>query len=423
MDKLRIYGGRRPLKGTIPISGSKNTALPLMAAALLGQGKSTIHNIPHKLKDIQSLSQIIQITGTTITNDYAHQKITIDPETLTHTEIPYNLVTKIRASFYMLGALLGRTGQAKISLPGGCAWGPRPVNLHMEGLKKMGVNIALEGGYIIAKVKKYELKDATFTLQPPSVGATINLALFACSYPIKLILYQAAKEPDVIHILQCLKKMGADIEGIGTDTLTIIGSDSLSSFDIHNIPDRIEVGTFMIACGLVPNSEIKLINCCNKDHLGILVSEFGKTGLNITYQDNEIDIKNFFPIRPISITTSPFPGFPTDLQAQWCLFMTQANGKSTITDNIYYDRFNYVPELNRLGANIILEKNTAYIHGISQLKGAQIMSTDLRASISLVLAGLIADGVTEVLRVYHLDRGYEQIEKKISLLGAIIERI
>jgi UDP-N-acetylglucosamine 1-carboxyvinyltransferase len=417
VDKF-IIQGPVPLQGTIPISGSKNAALPLMAAAILGNSPSRITNIP-KLKDIYTFNNVLRATGADVMFDENLHILHIDPENIQHAFAPYDLVRKMRASFYMLGALAGKYGQAKVSLPGGCAWGPRPVDLHLDGMRAMGIDIRLENGYVYAEAPE-KLVETAFTLQPSSVGATINLLLASVLRADKFVLKNAAREPDVVLLCEALRRMGANIEDTGTDTLTIYGVDALNGLTIGNAPDRIETGTFMIAGALHPDSELTLTGA-NPVDLGVFPEYMQKVGIDCTIKDNEIYIKAPSSIAPVSVETGVYPGFPTDLQAQWCTMMTQA-GASTVTDTIYYDRFSYVPELVRLGADISVIKNKAVINKKTALKGTTVMSTDLRASVSLVLAGLIAKGTTEVLRIYHLDRGYEELETKLANVGVQIER-
>lgn len=419
MDKF-IIKGPTPLQGIIPVSGSKNAAMPLMAASILADGPTRITHVP-KLKDIYTFNNVIRVTGTHVRFDEDKNELLIDPSHLAHIEAPYDLVRKMRASFYMLGALIGRKGSARVSMPGGCAWGPRPVDLHLKGLEAMGVNIDLDGGYVVAETNG-TLDGGEFTLQPSSVGATINLLLAAVLKAEKFVIRNAAKEPDVVLLCHSLIKMGADIEGTGTDTLTIRRVDHLSGVELRNAPDRIETGTFMIAAAMHPDSDLILVDT-NPDDLGTFPGLLEKTGARITMNNGTIHIRAPKSIRPVSAVTGIYPGFPTDLQAQWSTMMTQAQGEASVKDTIYFDRFSYVPELKRLGAAMSVQKNTVSIHGQSKLNGASVMSTDLRASVSLVLAGMIATNNTEVLRVYHLDRGYEDLEKKLNAVGANIRRV
>ncbi len=419
MDKFVIQGPTA-LKGKIPISGSKNAALPLMAATLLGNDSALITNIP-RLKDIYTFSEVIRATGARVEFDEPNSRLQIDPKKISRLTAPYNLVRKMRASFYMLGALVGKYGEAKVSLPGGCAWGPRPVDLHLNGLRAMGIEVGLEEGYVYAKAPK-NLKNTTFTLEPSSVGATINLLLASVLQVEKFVLKNAAKEPDVVLLCNALTKMGAQIDGIGTDTLTVQGVDELEGLEIRNAADRIETGTFMIAAGMHPSSGVTLTGS-NPDDLGTFPKYLKKAGLDFKIDGTDIHLKGPKKIKPASIKTEVYPGFPTDLQAQWATMMTQAHGSSTVKDSVYHDRFSYVPELVRLGADISVKENKAEISGKAQLRGAAVMSTDLRASVSLVLAAMAAKGITEVLRIYHLDRGYENLEQKLNTVGANIKRV
>lgn len=422
MDKFIIEGGY-PLKGDIPISGSKNAALPLMAAALLADGESVLENIP-ALNDILTFNNVMRVTGTRVDFDAEAHQLRIDPSNLYYAESPYELVRKMRASFYMLGALLGRMGTAKVSLPGGCAWGPRPVDLHLEGLKALGAEITLEQGYIIAKTGKDGLSGGSFTLDPSSVGATVNLLLAAVKAKPGAVceIHNAACEPDVVLLCKMLQKMGAQIEGIGTRNLHITGVETLRPVQFTNASDRIETGTYMILAAMHPESEVTLSNV-NPDDLGSFPEWFQKTGSHAESEDRRMRIIAPDQIQPVSVTTNVYPGFPTDLQAQWATLMTQARGESKVTDTIYTDRFSYVPELARLGADIRFRDNTARINGPAELKGTSVMSTDLRASVSLVMAAMYAQGQSEVLRVYHLDRGYEKLEQKLNKVGAHIRRV
>jgi len=419
LDKFVIKGGS-PLKGIIPVSGSKNAALPLMAASLLGNTASTLKNIP-RLKDIYTFNNVIRVVGAQVTFLEDENTLIIDPENVNHLEAPYDLVRKMRASFYMLGALVGKHGYAKVSLPGGCAWGPRPVDLHLKGMEAMGIDISLEKGYVIAKAPD-KVAGGTFKLEPSSVGATVNLLLASVLKSKEFIIENAAKEPDVVQLCNHLVSMGANIEGIGTGTLTIRAVDELKGIEVANDPDRIELGTFMILGAMLPETELKLTGC-NPEHLGSFTKKLRETGATINIDGTTIDIKAPETLKPVSIKTQIYPGFPTDLQAQWATMMTQAEGESKVTDTVYFDRFSYVPELTRLGAELDVEKNTVHISGKTPLTGASVMSTDLRASVSLVLAALVAENTTEVLRIYHLDRGYEALEDKLQAVGAHIERV
>lgn len=419
MDKFVIEGGT-PLKGTLNISGSKNAALPVIAGALLADSTVTIHNIP-RLQDIYTFNNVLRVVGAKVDFNESANSIEIDPTHVSYLEAPYDLVRKMRASFYMLGALVGKHGYAKVSLPGGCAWGPRPVDLHLKGMEAMGIDISLDKGYVIAKAGK-SVKGGSYTLNPSSVGATVNLLLAAVLRAEDFTINNAAKEPDVVQLCNFLVEMGADITGLGTDTLRIRKVGSLKGVRIHNDPDRIELGTYMIAGAMHPDSELKLTGC-NPNQLGNFPELLRQTGTQVDINGTEIHIKAPQVIKPVSIETAIYPGFPTDLQAQWATMLTQAEGESKVTDTVYFDRFSYVPELTRLGANMHVDQNTVNISGKTPLVGASVMSTDLRASVSLVLAAMVAENSSEVLRVYHLDRGYESLENKLNPLGAKITRV
>ncbi len=420
MDNFLIEGGKS-LRGTMAISGSKNAALPLMAAALLADGPVTITNVP-LLNDIFTFNKVIGETGSQVLFDQYKRELAIDPTQMNNHVAPYDLVRKMRASFYMTGALLGAAGDARVSLPGGCAWGPRPVNLHLEGMRALGAKIEMDGGYVIAKAPNGRLPGGAFTMNPSSVGATVNLVLAAVRANGKSVIRNAAMEPDVVNLCDNLNTLGARISGAGTPVLTIDGVDSIKSGTMNNIPDRIETGTFMIAAAMVPGSDVTLTNTLESD-LGSFTDTFRKLHVGLDIGDSTIRIRSADRVPPVSIETAIYPGFPTDLQAQWATMMTQAHGKSTVTDHIYPDRFSYVPELVRLGADIERRENTVIVRGRSELRGASVMSTDLRASVSLVMAGLVARDETEVLRIYHLDRGYEKLEDKLNAVGAAIHRV
>ncbi|HKI77148.1 MAG TPA: UDP-N-acetylglucosamine 1-carboxyvinyltransferase [Ignavibacteriaceae bacterium] len=416
MDKFVIHGGKK-LSGGIKINGAKNASLALMPATLLANGKSVLHNTP-ELNDIFTMLKLLNHLGAEYS--FENHKLELDTSNITSQDAPYEHVKKMRASVYVLGPLLARYGNAKVSLPGGCAWGPRPINLHLEGLKKMGADIELTEGYIVAKAKK--LKGAKINLDISSVGATGNLLMAATLANGITVINNAAKEPEISNLASFLLKMGAQIEGIGTSTITIQGVDNLYNSEIDTIPDRIEAGTMLIA-GAITGGNIRMSGI-KSNFLDSVILKLENSGCKIIKNNNIIELNaSKGSIIPTDITTSIFPGYPTDMQAQWIAYMSLADGVSTVTDNIYLDRFSHVPELVRLGANISVRENSALIKGTTKLKGAKVMSTDLRASASLVLAGLAAEGTTEVLRVYHLDRGYQRIEEKLKALGADIERV
>lgn len=414
MDKLVIKGGN-PLKGNITISGSKNAVLPMMAGCLLAEGNFKIDNVPN-LRDVRTMAHLLRIIGARV--QFEDQTLSINTEGCSFYEAPYDLVKTMRASIYVLGPLLSKFGYARVSLPGGCAWGPRPINLHIEGLKKMGAAIDVEKGYVIAKAKK--LKGANILFDLPSVGATGNLLLAAVLADGVTQINNAAIEPEITALAEFLNQMGAKIEGVGTDKLIIEGVKDLKPVHATVIPDRIEVGTFLVA-GHITKGQLKLLNS-DPAHVQSIIQKLKDTGAQITEGPNWIAIQSSDSIEPVNVTTRVYPGFPTDMQAQWMVLMSLAKGSSIVTDTIFHDRFTHVAELQRLGADIILDNNVAIIKGTDNLSGAPVMSTDLRASASLVLAGLVAEGQTDISRIYHLDRGYENLEKKLSAVGADIQR-
>jgi len=414
LDKLVIKGGS-PLKGKINISGSKNAVLPIMAATLLAEGSFKINNVPD-LKDVKTMAHLLRIIGAQV--EFANNGLLINTSNCNYFEAPYELVKTMRASVYVLGPLLTKFGKAKVSLPGGCAIGSRPVDLHIKGLQALGAKIDLEKGYIVATAGK--LKGNTVDFDISSVGATGNLLMASVLAEGKTYLNNASREPEIIALADFLVQMGAKISGIGSDQLIIEGIKSLQPVNYEVIPDRIEAGTFLIATALT-KGEVTIENADPK-HLKSLISKLRKVGVFIEENENTIFCKAPETIKSDNITTAPYPGFPTDLQAQWMALMSVAEGSSVITENIFSDRFTHVAELRRLGASIETNENIAVVKGVDKLNGAPVMSTDLRASASLVLAGLVAEGQTEVLRVYHLDRGYENIEKKLSAVGAVIKR-
>jgi len=413
MDKIFIEG-QKTLSGSVQISGAKNAVLPIMTAALMAEGRSVVTRVPD-LRDTRTMIRLMEIVGATCS--FENGRLVIDGSTVNNPEAPYDLVKTMRASFYVLGPLLARFGVVKVSLPGGCAWGPRPVNFHLKGLEKLGAKITLESGYIIAEAKR--LQGTKINFEFPSVGATGNIAMAAATAEGTTIIENAAREPEIVQLCEYLNTMGACIRGIGTTRLTIDGVETLHSADIDVIPDRIEAGTFLTAGALL--GEITL-NGVIPEHLDSVILNFKEAGCNVSTTSNSVTIAQADKIQPVDMTTAVYPGFPTDLQAQWVALMTLAKGSSMITDTVYHDRFSHVPELNRFGANIKVENNTAFVRGVDALVGAPVMSTDIRASASLIVAGLAAKGRTEVSRVYHIDRGYEQIEEKFRSLGANIWR-
>ena len=413
MDKI-IIEGQMPLSGSVKISGAKNAVLPIMTAALMANGKSVVTRVPD-LRDTRTMIRLMEIVGATCS--FENGRLEIDGSTVNNPEAPYDLVKTMRASFYVLGPLLARFGMVKVSLPGGCAWGPRPVDFHLKGLEKLGAKITLDSGYILAEAKR--LKGTEIKFDFPSVGATGNIAMAALTAEGITTIKNAAREPEIVQLCEYLNDMGACISGIGTTQLTIEGVDSLHAADVDVIPDRIEAGTFLTAGAIL--GEITLEEII-PEHLDSVLIKLREAGCGITTTSNSVTISPADTIQPVDIATAVYPGFATDLQAQWVALMTLANGSSMITDTVYHDRFSHVPELNRFGANIRVDNNTAFVQGVDELVGAPVMSTDIRASASLIVAGLAAKGTTEVSRIYHIDRGYEQIEQKFRSLGANIQR-
>ena len=413
MDKI-IIEGQNTLSGNVAISGAKNAVLPIMAAALMGKGRATITRVPD-LRDTRTMIRLMEIIGAAC--EYENGTLTVDGSIVDNPEAPYELVKTMRASFYVLGPLLARFGEVRVSLPGGCAWGPRPVDFHLKGLEKLGAKITLENGYIIARSER--LQGAEIQFEFPSVGATGNIVMAAATAAGTTIIRNAAREPEIVQLCDYINQMGSNITGQGTTTLIIKGVESLESADIAVIPDRIETGTFLTAGALLGEITLKDVY---PHHLDSVLMKLKEAGCTIRTTSDTITISPADSIQAVDITTAVYPGFPTDLQAQWIALMTLAHGSSMVTDTVYHDRFSHIPELNRLGANIRVDQNTAFVRGVKNLVGAPVMSTDIRASASLIIGGLIAKGTTEVNRVYHIDRGYEQIEDKFSALGAKIWR-
>ena len=415
MDKLIIQGGRR-LSGSVRISGAKNAALALIPATLLNSGTNIISNTPN-IKDVRTISRLLEAMGANCSLD--GEILTIDSSGVNSFEAPYEHVKQMRASINVLGPLLARFGEARVSLPGGCAFGPRPVDLHLKGFEKLGCEIIIENGYIHAKAKKLIGNKIHFDIS--SVGATENVLTAAVMAKGTTVMTNAAMEPEVTALAEMLVKMGAKIDGIGTTTLTIEGVDALQPVEFENIPDRIEAATFLIAAAMT-KGDVKLENTA-PHHLDAVLAKMEEAGVKLIIDGTTIHVKMDDAPLPTDMTTAVYPGFPTDVQAQWIAFMLCANGTSRITDTIYHTRFHHVPELQRLGAHIEMAENSAIVFGGHPLTGATVMSSDLRASASLLISALIADGASEVLRVYHIDRGYEDIEKKFGQLGAMIERV
>lgn len=416
MQKLRIKGGYS-LNGELNISGSKNAALPIMAACLLCSEEVEIDNIP-ALQDINTMIRLITYMGVKISKT-SDNTVKINAHRIKEKFAPYDLVKTMRASILVLGPLLARFGEAVVSLPGGCAIGARPVNLHIEGLKAMGAEIDLKNGYIHAKARR--LKGCEFSFNPVSVTGTANLMMAACLAEGATILNNCAKEPEIVNLGEFLISMGAKINGLGSDHILIEGVDKLEATACRVIPDRIEAATFLIAA-LITKSNLKL-NGALAEHLREPINLLEEAGASISIAQEFIEVISLNEIIPVSFTTSPYPGIPTDIQAQLMVLNVLAQGESSIEETIFENRFMHVLELQRMGANIKLQSNIAKIKGVSQLQSAQVMATDLRASAALVLAALVANGETEIDRIYHIDRGYENIDKKLSLIGAQVERI
>jgi len=415
MDKFVILGGKK-LSGTVEISGAKNAALALIPASLLNSAANKLTNVP-EVNDIYTMIKMMKSLGAKV--NFTNHQVIIDNQNINSQFAPYDLVKKMRASIYVLGPLLSKYGFAKVSLPGGCAWGPRPVNLHIEAMKKLGADVNFDGGYIIAKTKKLIGNKIHFDVS--SVGATGNALMASVLAKGETVISNAAIEPEITSLAKYLVKMGAKIEGIGSNILNIQGVDELRGADATIIGDRIEAGTLLIA-GAITRSNIS-IKYSEPEYIESVSSNLEEVGCKLFINNDLISINSEnIELKNQDVTTAVFPGFPTDMQAQWIALMSIAGGISKVTDNVYSDRFAHVPELNRLGTNIEVVHNSAIVKGVKFLKGAKVMSTDLRASASLVLAGLIAEGTTEVLRIYHLDRGYEKIETKLSQLGAEISR-
>jgi UDP-N-acetylglucosamine 1-carboxyvinyltransferase len=416
MDKIFVEGGR-PLNGLVRISGAKNAALPILAASLLTEGGwNTFRNVP-ELHDIQSICEMLQYLGAQV--DCEGETIRVKANGLHRTEAPYDLVRKMRASILVLGPLLARLKKARVSLPGGCAIGARPINLHLKGLSLMGAEITLEHGYVEAKAER--LHGADIYLDMPTVTGTENLMMAAALADGKTVLRNAAREPEIVALADAINAMGGDARDAGTSVITIHGVPNLHPADVTIIPDRIEAGTFLVSAALT-RGDVTLTHC-EPDHLRAVLNKLRLAGVGIEVDGTAIRAVGPERIAGVDLKTLPYPGFPTDMQAQFMVLMSVADGMSVISETIFENRFIHVSELRRLGADIRVSGNAAVINGKPGLSGAPVMATDLRASASLILAGLVATGRTEVNRVYHLDRGYHAIEKKFAALGAAIERV
>jgi UDP-N-acetylglucosamine 1-carboxyvinyltransferase len=422
MDAIRVRGGR-PLKGSIGVSGAKNAALPIVCATLLADGPSLVRNVP-ALRDIDTTAALLRFLGCDVSVDKVAHEVKVPSTKLARAEAPYELVKQMRASVLVLGPLLARHGKAKVSLPGGCAIGARPIDQHLKGLEAMGAKIRLERGYVIAEGPGNggRLHGADVIFDLPTVTGTENLMMAAALAKGRTTFWNCAKEPEVEELARVLNKMGARIDGAGTDVIHVDGVAELGPFDHAVIPDRIEAGTYMIAGAMVPGSDVRVEGVVLED-MEALVLKMRQVGVVIEREGDAVRIARPGALKPVHVTTAPHPGFPTDMQAQFLVLMTQAHGESVMTETIFENRFMHVPELQRMGANIEVHGKSAMVNGGPQLEGASVMATDLRASASLVLAGLVAQGETEVRRVYHLDRGYEAMEKRLAAVGADCERV
>jgi UDP-N-acetylglucosamine 1-carboxyvinyltransferase len=417
MDRMRIRGGK-PLNGQVTISGSKNAALPILISSLLTEGKCTYRRVPG-LHDIKTTLSLLDDMGVEAEDRASEQVITLQSSNLTSHVAPYDLVRKMRASVLVLGPLVARFGHARVSLPGGCAIGARPVNYHLSGLERLGAKIDLQGGYIVASAKR--LKGNRVVFEFPSVGATENVLMAAVLAEGESVLENCAREPEIVDLARALRAMGAEIEGEGTEVIRVQGKSTLSGCDYSIMGDRIEAGTYL-AAAFATGGSVR-VEGLEPDFLDAVLMKFEESGASIRREPNAIELKSKGRPRAVDLTTAPYPGFPTDMQAQFMTVMAVAEGASVITETIFENRFMHVPELTRLGADITVRGNSATVRGCSKLIAAPLMATDLRASASLILGGLCAEGETIVNRIYHLDRGYEKMEEKLAALGADIQRL
>jgi UDP-N-acetylglucosamine 1-carboxyvinyltransferase len=415
VEKIVIHGGHR-LKGAVEISGAKNAALPILFATLLAPGEHRIGNVP-RLRDIQTVEKLLGVLGAGIHHE--NGSVCIDTAAVQSAEAPYDLVRTMRASVLVLGPLLARFGHARVSLPGGCAIGARPINLHLKGFEAMGARIHLDHGYVEARSDR--LHGVRINFDTPTVGGTENLMMAAALAKGTTVLENAAREPEIVDLAEVLTKMGARIEGAGTATVIIEGQEQLQPFSHRVMPDRIEAGTFMIAAAMT-RGDVTLRNVVQQ-HLEPLIGKLREAGVEISATADGLRVRGPRKITSVDIKTQPHPGFPTDMQAQFMALMTLGSGSSVISENVFENRFMHVCELQRMGADITIEGHSATVKGVKKLCGAPVMATDLRASASLILAGLAAENTTEIARIYHLDRGYERIEEKLAALGAAIERV
>jgi len=414
MDILTIQGGKT-LHGELKISGSKNAALPILIATLLTDERCTLRNVPY-LDDIETVIELLAFLGKKIVRD--RDEIVVTAGSALQAEAPYELVRKMRASIVVMGPLVARLKRVKVSLPGGCAIGGRPINIHLDGFRRLGATIELEQGYVDLKAE--QLKGARLPLEFPSVGATENLMMAASLIPGRTEIVHAAREPEIEDLSAFLNAMGARVTGAGSDHITIDGVERLHGAIHSVIPDRIECGTYMIAAAMTKGS--LLLQHASASHLSALIEKMEQAGIEIDAKDTTIRVKGPAKIRPVSLETAVHPGFPTDLQAQWIALMAISSGVAQVTEQVFENRFMHLPELQRMGADIQTKGNTATIRGVESLSGAEVMVSDLRAGAALVLAGLVAKGTTVIHRVYHLDRGYEHLEQKLSAVGANITR-
>jgi len=420
LDKLVIQGGSR-LHGEVTISGAKNAALPILCAALLAETPLKLSSVP-KLKDVGTTIHLLEHMGVVVTRDA--DKVNLDASSIKILEAPYEMVKTMRASILVLGPLLARFGKARVSLPGGCAIGSRPVDLHIKGLQAMGAEIHIDHGYIEASAEHLpnkRLQGARYYMDLVTVTGTENLMMAAALAQGTTVLENAAKEPEVVDMADCLIKMGAKIKGAGTDVITIEGVERLNGAEHQVVCDRIEAGTYMVAAAMT-GGEVKLLNV-STHLLDAVIEKLREAGATVTSEANTITVKSDGKLKSVNIRTAPHPAFPTDMQAQFMALNTIASGVSKVTETIFENRFMHVQEMQRLGADIDIDGNTALVKGVSELEGAVVMATDLRASASLVLAGLVAKGETIIERIYHLDRGYEDLEEKFNALGASVKRI
>jgi len=418
MEKLVIQGGVA-LRGEVKISGAKNAALPVLFASLLHEGPSRIANLP-RLQDIRTTLALLMELGVGVQKLDDGSRL-LDASKLLSNEAPYDLVRKMRASVLCLGPILARSGSARVSLPGGCAIGARPIDLHLRGLEALGAKIQLESGYVEATAPAGGLQGGRVLFDRVTVGGTENLMMAASLAKGTSVLENCAREPEIRDLADALRSMGAKINGDGTSVIEIEGQDQLGPMEHTVIPDRIEAGTYMAAAAIT-QGDVKLMGA-RLEHLDALISKMAQAGVEVRREGKGLRVRHHGELHAVDVETRPYPGFPTDLQAQFMVLMTRATGSSTVTETVFENRFMHVPELNRMGADITTRGRTAFIRGVPELHGAKVMATDLRASATLVIAGLAARETTEVLRLYHLDRGYERIEEKLGKLGAHVKRV